>query len=99
MTFAEFRRSLSAAKPPRGLSPALAALWWAKKDDWHKAHAAVMDETDKACAWVHAHLHRVEGDLDNARYWYRRAGRPAATQSSMAEWEEIARALLREAVS
>ena len=75
MTLAEFKRSLSKSKPPAEAAPALAALWWAGKDKWDQAHKIVMDEGGKDCAWVHAYLHRVEGDLDNARYWYRRAGR------------------------
>jgi hypothetical protein len=69
MTFAEFKRSLTKTKPPAGLAPALQGLWWAAKDDWDKAHAIVMDEAGKDCAWVHAYLHRQEGDLGNARYW------------------------------
>jgi hypothetical protein len=64
-------------------------LWWAAKDDWDAAHNIVMAHEDADCAWVHAHLHRVEGDLDNARYWYRRPAsgprpvrlRPSATRS------------------
>jgi hypothetical protein len=94
MTPAEFKATLSKPKPPAGLAPALAALWWAAKDEWDKAHAIVMDETGKDCAWVHAYLHRVEGDLGNAGYWYREAGKPAATGALAAEWAAIARDLL-----
>ena len=94
MTLAEIKRSLAKPKPPTGLTPALAALWWAAKDEWDKAHTIVMDEADKDCAWVHAYLHRVEGDLGNAGYWYRQAGKPAATGALAAEWAAIARNLL-----
>ena len=66
MTFAEFKGTLTQKKPPAGLPPALVALWWAGKDQWDKAHQIVMDEGNKECAWVHAYLHRVEGDLGNA---------------------------------
>ena len=97
MTLAEFKHTLSKPKPPADLAPALAALWWAGKDEWDKAHAIVMDETDKDCAWVHAYLHRVEGDLGNAGYWYRQAGKPAATGALHSEWTEIARDLLAKA--
>jgi hypothetical protein len=93
MNLAEFKRSLGKAKPPSALPPALAALWWAGKDDWDKAHRIVMDEGDKDSAWVHAYLHRVEGDIANARYWYRQAQRPVANKSLTAEWEAIAEAL------
>jgi len=94
MTPAEFKRSLDKAKPPAGLSPALTGLWWAGKDDWDKAHQIVMDEGGEDCAWVHAYLHRVEGDLGNAGYWYRQAGQPVAKDSLEAEWERIVSALL-----
>jgi hypothetical protein len=93
-TLADFERSLAAPQPPSGLAPALAALWWERKNSWAQAHDLVMDEAGRDCAWVHAYLHRVEGDLDNARYWYGKAGRRAATDPVAAEWERIARALL-----
>ena len=95
MSLSEFKRSLAKAKPPAGLAPAVTALWWAGKDQWDKAHAIVMDEGGKDCAWVHAYLHRVEGDLGNARYWYRQAQRPVATALLTAEWDAIAEILLR----
>ena len=94
MTSAAFKRSRAAAEPPDGLSAALAALWWAGKDEWDRAHAIVMNAADADCAWVHAHLHRREGDLDNARYWYRQARREAASGAFDAEWESIAADLL-----
>jgi hypothetical protein len=71
MTPAEFKRSLSQSTPPATCSPALVALWWAARGDWNAAHEIVMKHDDADCAWVHAHLHRVEGDVSNARYWYR----------------------------
>jgi hypothetical protein len=94
MTPAEFGRSLTQATPPAGLSPALTGLWWAAKDDWRTAHRVVMSEEDADCAWVHAYLHRVEGDLDNARYWYRQARRDPANGELAAEWAAITAALL-----
>ncbi len=94
MTLAELKQSQSKALPPAGLSVPLTALWWAGKDDWDKAHKIVMDEGGKDCAWVHAYLHRVEGDLENARYWYRQAGKPAASGVLDTEYESIAQALL-----
>jgi hypothetical protein len=94
MTFSEFRRSLSKTKPPAALATALTALWWAGNDKWDSAHEIVMNGSGKDCAWVHAYLHRVEGDLGNARYWYREAGKAAASGPLKGEWEAIARALL-----
>jgi hypothetical protein len=97
MTLVEFKHSLSEAKPPPKLAPALAALWWAAKGDWQRAHALVMDESGRECAWVHAYLHRVEGDADNAGYWYRQARRPAALGALPAEWDAIAAEMLAKA--
>jgi hypothetical protein len=89
-----FRASLSADQPPAGFSPSLEALWWAGKGVWDEAHALVQDEVSAEAAWVHAHLHRLEGDLANAGYWYRRAGQAVASGSPDAEWSAIAAALL-----
>ena len=75
MTPSDFKNSLSADMPPADLTPALQALWWAGKGDWDKAHKIVMDDESGDGAWVHAYLHRVEGDLPNARYWYGQAKR------------------------
>jgi hypothetical protein len=94
MTLAEFKRSLTKRTPPVELSPALTGLWWAGKDQWDTAHSVVMDEEDKDCARVHAYLHRLEKDDDNARYWYRRAGTSMASGPFQAEWDAIARDLL-----
>jgi hypothetical protein len=94
MTLAEFKRSLSKPKPPPGLAPAISALWWAGKEKWDEAHDIVMHAEGKDSAWVHAHLHRVEGDLGNARYWYRQAGKPIPSQELNMEWDAIVRALL-----
>ncbi|MBR0752667.1 hypothetical protein JQ604_10770 [Bradyrhizobium jicamae] len=91
---AEFRASLAEAAPDTTLSPQLRALWWAAKGDWDQAHKIVQDEDDANSAWVHAYLHRVEGDLGNAGYWYRRAGQPVAKDTLEAEWERIVSALL-----
>jgi hypothetical protein len=91
---AQFKASLSAAAPAPQLGAPLAALWWAARGDWNQAHRIVQDEETSQAAWVHAYLHRVEGDLGNAGYWYRRTGKPAATGSLEAEWEAIASTLL-----
>jgi hypothetical protein len=94
MTFVKFKASLSEPEPPAGLSPALAALWWDAKDNWGKAHKIVMDEGGADCAWVHAYLHRREGDIENAGYWYGQAGRPATSGALPDEWAAISRTLL-----
>ena len=75
MTLEEFHRSLAEAAPPAGLPTPLLALWWDGRGDWHRAHEAAQAGEDSDSAWVHAYLHRKEGDLANAGYWYRRAGK------------------------
>lgn len=97
MTPADFRQSQALHAPPRGIAPPLAALWWLKKGDWDKAHKIVMDEEGREAAWVHAHLHRIEGDADNAAYWYRQARKPVAAGSLDEEWDAMVAALLGEA--
>ena len=97
MNTQSFRDSVATGdKPPAGLTPALDALWWARKGEWPRAHALVQEEENQGAAWVHAYLHRVEGDLANAGYWYRRAGQPmpSASERLDAEWEAIVAALL-----
>ena len=95
MTPAAFKQSLKGKTPPARASEALQAMWWAANENWNKAHRIVMNEHDQDCAWVHAYLHRVEGDLDNANYWYRQAHRKPATRELSTEWGEIVAALLR----
>src|SRR5271166_4951659 len=99
MTLSEFKSSLAKTRPPSGLKPALAALWWAARGGWDRAHALVMDESGLDCAWVHGYLHRLEGDLANARYWYGQVRKPVPTGRPPAEWDKIAGALLTEAHS
>ena len=94
MDFRSFQASLSQATPPPDLSSALHALWLDGKDDWQGAHTRAQGDDSKDGAWVHAYLHRKEGDLSNAGYWYLRAGQPVAEGPIEAEWEAIARALL-----
>ena len=94
MDLKKFEASLIETAPPSGLSGAVAALWQAAKGDWHAAHGLAQGQDDADGAWVHAYLHRVEGDEGNAGYWYRRAGRPHSTAPLPEEWREIAIALL-----
>jgi hypothetical protein len=95
VTPAQFTVSLSRSAPPARLSAALQGLWWAAKGEWDRAHRIVQDEKGAEDAWVHAYLHRVEGDVANAGYWYRQAGRPTASGPLDDEWQVIAAELLR----
>jgi hypothetical protein len=90
---ADFKASFSCAAPAPDFSAPLAAMWWAAKGGWDAAHKLVQDEATADAAWVHAYLHRVEGDLGNAGYWYRQAGKPVATGPLETEWERITSAL------
>jgi len=92
---AAFTASTTADQPPAGASPALQALWWARRGDWARAHECVQAHEGEAdCDSVHAHLHREEGDLPNAGYWYRQAGRPVSQQSLPDEWAALASEML-----
>jgi hypothetical protein len=98
VSMADFKASLSGAAPASDLEPPLAALWWAAKGNWDAADKLVQDEKTVDSAWVHAYLHRVEGDLGNAGYWYRQASKPVATGSLATEWEQMVSALLGDRV-
>lgn len=94
MTLEEFRASLSRDEPPRQLEVALAALWWDGKGNWKQAHEVAGQDEGPAAAWVHAYLHRKEGDAANARYWYGRADKPVDNAGLDQEWSAIAESLL-----
>lgn len=72
----------------------LQALWHAGHNNWHQAHNIAQSEDTREAAWVHAYLHRAEGDTTNANYWYRRAVRPPQTGDLHSEWETITREFL-----
>ena len=93
MTLAEFKATLSSTMLP-AVRPLLVALWHDARGDWEQAHRVAQEIDDRHGAWVHAYLHRKEGDLGNAAYWYGRAEQPAATDALDAEWARIAAALL-----
>ena len=94
LTLDDFKRTVSALAPPENISPALRALWHDARGDWDRAHDTAQSDEGEAGAWVHAYLHRKEGDAANAAYWYRRAQKPIATDALSAEWDRIASALL-----
>ena len=96
VTLDEFKRITSEPKPPGSLSRPLLALWHDAKGEWNAAHEVAQGIDNASGAWIHAYLHRKEGDLGNAGYWYRRAQKPECRTSLDAEWEEIATALLSE---
>lgn len=94
MQFDHFSKSISASAPPTDCSIYLQSMWYDAKDDWHEAHSLVDHLHDETACWVHAYLHRKEGDMANADYWYRRAGKTRPSVSLEQEWETIVKALL-----
>jgi uncharacterized protein (DUF1684 family) len=88
-TLSAFKESLNSDQPDASLSPQLTSLWYDGKGDWHRAHAGVDHLNDQASARVHAYLHRKEGDIWNADYWYGRAKQKRPTLSLDEEWEQL----------
>ena len=93
MSFEEFKKSLSHANPPSDISVYLLALWYDAKGFWTRAHEIIQDEEDKIGSWIHAYLHRKEGDIWNADYWYNKAGRARPNVSLDEEWKNISMSL------
>ena len=83
------------AEPPASLNPALRALWLSKAGRWDEAHEACQLIADPIGAWIHAHLHREEGDPGNAAYWYHRAGKsvPPRSLGIAEEWSQMVQQL------
>lgn len=89
MNLFEFKKSLDEKLPPENLSHFLLALWYDAKGNWDKAHRVIQDIEGKSASAIHAYLHRKEGDIGNADYWYNRAGRKRKDISLEKEWEEL----------
>lgn len=94
MTFSDFKDSLKQPSPPSNLSNTLRALWYDAKGDWESAHNVAQEINTSDGSWIHAYLHRKEGDLGNASYWYHRANQPVSKKTLTDEWEEITKAML-----
>ena len=94
MQFDEFINSTKEEAPPEGLSEPLQAMWYARKEDWETAHNIAQSISSELGSWIHAYLHRVEGDLSNAAYWYKRAGTQQFQGSTEADAENIVNSIL-----
>jgi hypothetical protein len=94
MTLEQFRATLAQHEPPPGLSQGLRAMWEDATGHWAAAHAIAQEIEDRTGSWIHAYLHRKEGDPGNAGYWYRRAGQPIAHDTLDEEWDRIVLYLL-----
>ena len=89
VTLADFKSSLTGASAPASFSVYGQALWWAGKGSWEKAHTLVQDLEDRSGARIHAYLHRLEGDISNAGYWYARANIKMPEEDCSREWEKM----------
>jgi len=94
MTLPYFNKSLNSDKPHAEASVYLKALWHDAKGNWNEAHELIQDLPDKNASWIHAYLHRKEGDLFNADYWYSKAGRRRPSLSLEEEWKQLVTSLL-----
>lgn len=98
MTFEQFQQSLSLSLPPSGISDHLKALWYDGKGDWQQSHDIIQDINDTNAAWIHAYLHRKEGDIWNADYWYSKAVKKRPTISLQQEWEMITNEIIHDSL-
>ena len=89
MNLADFSQSLTDNQPPISISIYLQSLWWDGKENWEKSHQLIQDLPDKKAAWIHAYLHRKEGDVWNADYWYNRAGKKRPSCSLQEKWTSL----------
>jgi hypothetical protein len=94
MTYDQFLDSIGAAGPPQDLSETLTSLWWDKKGDWNTAHSIAQSIPTIQGSSVHAYLHREEGDMWNADYWYSRAGRQRPSIPLEQEWQQLVSEML-----
>jgi len=94
MTFEEFQNSLNQSQPPGQISQNLQALWYDANGEWNKAHNIVQETSGFEGDWIHAYLHRKEGDLSNSSYWYSRVGKKRPDIPLDVEWEELVNYLL-----
>jgi hypothetical protein len=95
MNLKDYKSTIASGRMPNDLSDALKAMWYAAAGDWDRAHDIAQEISDSEGSWIHAYLHRKEGDLSNAAYWYRRAGQPVCNTSLDQEWDDITTALLQ----
>ena len=94
MTYEAFMETVQQGQPPDGISAELLALWHAAAGKWSQAHTIAQDIPSRNGSWIHAFLHREEGDIFNARYWYSSAGQPEHSGSLDEELDELIRRFL-----
>ncbi len=94
MDFQSFKKSINNVEPEEDLHPLLKAMWYAANQQWDIAHSIAQDDPSNDGSWVHAYLHRLEGDHGNAAYWYSRSGYEQFNNSIVEEWDDISKSLL-----
>ena len=94
MQFEEFTQSMNAGNAPANLDVYAQSMWYDKNNNWQRAHELIQHVPSAKAYWIHAYLHRKEGDTGNAAYWYHKAGKPMPRYTLEQEWEEIVRAIL-----
>ncbi len=94
MQLEEFNKTIGAAVAPANLNQYALSMWYDASGNWEKAHSIVQDIPGETAAWIHAYLHRKEGDAGNAAYWYHRAGKSVPAHSLQEEWKEIVQTVL-----
>jgi hypothetical protein len=95
MTLQDFKSSLDQPEPPTGIGQLLLALWYDGKGDWDASHNVAQEIHTHDGSWIHAYLHRKEGDAGNAAYWYSRASKPVCKVSLQQEWEQLVSEFLK----
>ena len=89
MNLSSFKESLLNTGPTENASVYVKALWYDAKGEWEKAHKLIQEIGDETASWIHAYLHRKEGDVGNADYWYRRAGKKRPSFSLEEECKKL----------
>ena len=93
--YTEFTESLNIEVPPASWPSSLRALWYDAKGNWEASHDIAQEMHTDMGSWIHAYLHRKEGDKFNAGYWYRRANRPFPQKRLSEELEDLVTFVLK----
>ena len=94
MNYIKFKESIKQKEPPDNLNGVELALWYAVKGNWDMAHNIAQEIHSEAASWIHAYLHRQEGDIENAHYWYRRSEKEAYSGSLEIELDDIIKSII-----
>ena len=93
MKYDDFIKLTKKSEPSDNLAGIHLVIWYAVKDNWDMAHNIVQEINTETASWIHAYLHRVEGDISNAHYWYNRARQEPSSESLESELDDIIKSL------